>query len=83
MNILLVKMLILLNMRVVARLFLVEFNQTRSQWALTEPLKLNDVVAAIKPDDIHFPKTKLVCLENTHAGMPLPHNYAQGNQSAM
>ncbi len=40
-------------------------------------LRLNDVIAAIKPDDIHFPKTKLVCLENTHAGMPLPHHYAQ------
>ena len=40
-------------------------------------LQLNDIAAAIKPDDIHFPKTKLVCLENTHAGMPLPHYYAQ------
>ena len=40
-------------------------------------LQLNDIVAAIKPDDIHFPKTRLVCLENTHAGMPLPHYYAQ------
>ncbi len=40
-------------------------------------LQLDDIAAAIKPDDIHFPKTKLVCLENTHAGMPLPHNYAQ------
>ena len=39
-------------------------------------LQLNDIVAAIKPDDIHFPKTKLVCLENTHAGMPLPQCYA-------
>jgi threonine aldolase len=37
----------------------------------------DDIVAAIKPDDIHFPKTKLVCLENTHAGMPLPHSYTQ------
>ena len=40
-------------------------------------LQLNDIVAAIKPDDIHFPKTKLVCLENTHAGMPLPNTYPQ------
>ncbi len=37
----------------------------------------DDIVAAIKPDDIHFPKTKLVCLENTHAGKPLPDDYAQ------
>ena len=40
-------------------------------------LQLDDIAAAIKPDDIHFPKTKLVCLENTHAGMPLPHYYPQ------
>mgnify|MGYP003327740320 CR=1 FL=1 len=40
-------------------------------------LQPDDIAAAIKPDDIHFPKTKLVCLENTHAGMPLPHHYAQ------
>ena len=40
-------------------------------------LQPDDIVAAIKPDDIHFPKTKLVCLENTHAGMPLPANYTQ------
>ena len=38
-------------------------------------LKPDDIVSAIKPNDVHFPKTKLVCLENTHAGMPLPHNY--------
>ena len=40
-------------------------------------LRPDDIVATIKPDDIHFPKTKLICLENTHAGMPLPHSYAQ------
>ena len=40
-------------------------------------LEPDDIVAAIKPDDIHFPKTKLVCLENTHAGAPLPHSYAR------
>ncbi len=39
-------------------------------------LRPDDILAAIKPDDIHFPKTKLVCLENTHAGMPLPSHYA-------
>jgi len=26
----------------------------------------DDVKAAIRPDDIHFPKTSLICLENTH-----------------
>ncbi len=25
-----------------------------------------DIVAAIRPDDPHFPKTRLICLENTH-----------------
>ncbi len=40
-------------------------------------LQPDDIVAAIKPDDIHFPKTKLVCLENTHAGMPLPYSYSK------
>jgi len=40
-------------------------------------LRPKDIIKAIKPDDIHFPKTRLICLENTHAGMPLPHYYAQ------
>lgn len=35
-----------------------------------------EILQAIKPDDIHFAKTKLICLENTHAGMPLPLNYS-------
>lgn len=34
-----------------------------------------EILQAIKPDDIHFAKTKLICLENTHAGVPLPLNY--------
>ena len=29
-------------------------------------LLLSDVEAAIRPDDAHFPVTRLVCLENTH-----------------
>jgi len=36
-----------------------------------------DIVSEIKPDDVHFPKTKLICLENTHAGMPLPMDYSR------
>lgn len=33
------------------------------------------LAAAIKPDDIHFPKTKLLSLENTIGGKVLPLNY--------
>jgi threonine aldolase len=29
-------------------------------------LRLDDVEAAIRPDDAHFPVSRLVCLENTH-----------------
>jgi threonine aldolase len=38
-------------------------------------LPLDDVQAAIKPDDSHFAITRLVCLENTHAGKVLPLDY--------
>ena len=31
-------------------------------------LLLEDVAAAIRPDDVHEPVTRLVCLENTHNG---------------
>lgn len=29
-------------------------------------LRLQDIVAAIRADNVHFPRTRLVCLENTH-----------------
>ncbi len=29
-------------------------------------MHLDDVAAAIRPDDVHFPRTRLICLENTH-----------------
>jgi threonine aldolase len=35
------------------------------------------VAAAIKPDDPHFAKTRLICLENTQAGKVLPLEYLQ------
>ena len=38
-------------------------------------LSLDDIRGAIKPDDIHFACSKVVCLENTHAGLPLPQQY--------
>ena len=38
-------------------------------------LPLDDVEAAIKPDDDHFAKTRLVCLENTQAGKAIGEAY--------
>jgi threonine aldolase len=38
-------------------------------------IDLDTVEAAIKPDDFHFAKTRLLCLENTYAGMPIPLDY--------
>jgi len=38
-------------------------------------LDLRRVAAAIKPDDIHFPRTRLLCLENTRGGWVLPLEY--------
>ena len=36
---------------------------------------LNEVEAKIKPDDEHFPRTRLICFENTHNGKPLTPEY--------
>jgi threonine aldolase len=38
-------------------------------------LDLAEVEAAIKPDDPHFARTRLLCLENTQAGKALPLDY--------
>jgi threonine aldolase len=41
-------------------------------------IRLDDIANAIRPDDAHFPRTRLVCLENTHNmcnGTPLPVAY--------
>ncbi len=40
-------------------------------------LPLDKVAAAIKPDDFHFARTHLLCLENTHNGKVLPLAYLQ------
>ena len=40
-------------------------------------LDLNKVEEKIKADDIHFAKTRLLCLENTQNGKALPLNYLQ------
>lgn len=38
-------------------------------------LDLSRAAAAIKPDDYHFARTRLLCLENTHNGLALPMAY--------
>jgi len=38
-------------------------------------LDLERVAAAIKPDDSHFARTRLLCLENTQGGKVLPFDY--------
>ena len=40
-------------------------------------LKLEDIAAAIKPDDPHFARTRLLALENTWSGNVLPAGYAE------
>jgi threonine aldolase len=41
-------------------------------------LRLEDIEAAVRPDNVHFPRTRLICLENTHnrcSGAPLTAAY--------
>ena len=38
-------------------------------------LDLEEVAATIKPDDFHFARSRLVCLENTTGGRVLPRGY--------
>ena len=38
-------------------------------------LDLKEVEQAVKPDDYHFAKTRLLCLENTQGGKPIPVAY--------
>jgi threonine aldolase len=43
-------------------------------------LALDDIQAAVRPDDVHFPVTRLICLENTHnrcGGVPLSGDYTR------
>jgi threonine aldolase len=40
-------------------------------------MALADIARAIKPDDCHFARTKLLCLENTWNGHPMPMDYLQ------
>ncbi len=40
-------------------------------------IDLSKVEAAIKPDDFHYASTRLLCLENTFFGQPLPITYIE------
>ncbi len=40
-------------------------------------LSLDDIEAAIKPDDAHFARTRMLALENTWGGMVLPFEYVK------
>jgi threonine aldolase len=40
-------------------------------------IALDNILAAIKPEDIHFAKSRLLCLENTIAGKILPLDYIE------
>jgi threonine aldolase len=41
-------------------------------------MALADIAAAIKPDDCHFARTRLLCLENTWNGHRMPMRYLAG-----
>ena len=45
-------------------------------------LALADIEAAIKPDDAHFARTRLLALENTLGGKLLPFDYVAGRDAA-
>lgn len=44
-------------------------------------MDLAAVEGAIKPDDVHYARTKLICLENTSSGYYLPQAYVQAVRS--
>jgi threonine aldolase len=41
-------------------------------------MAIADIAAAIKPDDPHFARTRLLCLENTWNGHVMPDDYLRG-----
>ncbi len=43
----------------------------------TGQMALADIAAAIKPDDCHFARTRLLCLENTWNGFVMPQAYLE------
>lgn len=50
---------------------------------LTEALhpRIKDMETAIRPANVHFPTTSLICLENTHNGSYLPMDFLQDFQA--
>lgn len=44
-------------------------------------LALTDIEASIKPDDIHYARTRLLALENTLGGKVMPHEYLEAATS--
>jgi len=40
-------------------------------------MDLSELEGAIKPKDVHFARTRVICLENTHNGQCLPEGYTQ------
>lgn len=49
-------------------------------------LKIEDILKSVRVDDIHFPVTRLVCLENTHnmnGGRVLPDGYVAAVKDAL
>ena len=44
-------------------------------------LALTDIEACIKPDDIHYARTRLLALENTLGGKVMPHEYIESATS--
>jgi threonine aldolase len=45
--------------------------------AMKNKMALADIAGAIKPDDCHFARTRLLCLENTWNGNPMPWDYLE------
>ena len=51
----------------------------------TATLPVEEVVEAVRGDDVHYPRTSLVCIENTHnvmGGVPLSKSYVDALSSA-
>ena len=52
-------------------------SRSRSRTSPTARCALADIEANIKPDDAHFARTRLLCLENTLGGKPMPLDYLE------
>ena len=66
-----------INTKPVAAPFWAAFNPNRFPWNARGELDLQDIQRVIKPDDIHFAKTRLLCLENTVGGKAVSQAYTE------